>query len=161
MTMGGWFYVNPTCQLFCELCLKPGTSDLSALPLSGALCWLNWTLSNMTVVHSWLVGMKALGTGSVGQVAPRYFTNCFPYPLSWGKVMLCAVRTQPGQGTPLWDHEGCDLLIRYQIRYHRDVTSEKVQDDLPAWGVCAHDSLTSPVTIDKPSSCLSFVKLDP
>jgi len=46
---------------------------------------------------------------SVGQVAPRYFTNCLLCPFAQGEAMLCVVETQPGQGILLWNPEGNEV----------------------------------------------------
>lgn len=139
--MKGWFYVNSACQL----CLKPGTPELSALLWSGALDWLNSTSASRRVVHSWLVGMRVFGVGSVGQVSPMNLTKCLLCPHGWGEAMLCTWYNRDkehsfgtvGTVTLWWSTKGD----------HRAVPSGKVQDGLKVLS----SILTLAVIADKPA----------
>lgn len=145
--MKGWFYVNSTCQL----CLKPGTPELSALLRSGALGWLDWTTGSRRNVHSWLLGTRAPGLGSIGQLAPMYCTDCLLCPHAWGEAVLCMCGYS-------WDKNcgGGDLVMRHQ----GTPQGCPIRKGLISAGLKAlSTSLALAVTADKPSSAHGLLSL--
>lgn len=114
----------------------------------------------MRVVHSWLVGMRACGVGSVGQVAPVYFTNCLLCPLARGEAVLgtCGYSRdkEHSSGTARavtlwWGTKG----------HHGAVPLGNVQNDLPArWVESAQQQPGSACNCWQTQRCLWFAELD-